>query len=285
MAHTFHSLLFWLFVAYWGTIWAAYSRAGFGPSRPFLYLRIIFLEFVALGIVVAGVRLRGASLQTVFGKRWQSIRQAFLDLGLGICLLFLSHGAVSIIGGHQRGGSLDQSIGYLLPQGFSRDGLWIVVFFYLFLFVSLYWVCKLPRVRIWSRRPVVKSVAAGHSAAFCRETASNRKCGRVCVHIESPPKSGTIQSKNDPGRDLAPGGLTEYSRPFERLGSTIRPILYSIKDPVDCYLSIIGDFSSHVPPIYLADCSQVQDAFVPQPGFSPISYLSLIACECLNPLR
>lgn len=125
--HTLFIVCFLAIRAYWGTIWAAYSRAGFGPSRPFLYLRIIFLEFVALGIVVAGVRLRGASLQTVFGKRWQSIRQAFLDLGLGICLLFLSTALVSIIGGHQSGGSPDQSIGDLLPQGSLEMGLWIVV--------------------------------------------------------------------------------------------------------------------------------------------------------------
>ncbi len=82
--HTLFIVCFLAIRAYWGTIWAAYSRAGFGPSRPFLYLRIIFLEFVALGIVVAG-------------------------------------------GGHQRGGSPDQSIGYLLPQGSLEMGLWIVV--------------------------------------------------------------------------------------------------------------------------------------------------------------
>ena len=66
-------------------------------------------------------------MQTVFGKRWQSIGQVFLDLGLGICLLFLSTMLVSVIGGHQGGGSPDQSIGYLLPQDSLEMALWIAV--------------------------------------------------------------------------------------------------------------------------------------------------------------
>lgn len=125
--HTLFTVCYLAILAYWGTIWAAHSRAGLGPSRPFLYLRIIFLEFVALGIVVAGVKLRGISLQTVFGKRWQSMGQMFLDLGLGICLLFLSTMLVSIIGGHQRGDSANGSIQYLLPQGSLEMVLWIAV--------------------------------------------------------------------------------------------------------------------------------------------------------------
>jgi len=125
--HTLFTVCFLAIHAYVGTIWAAHSRAGLGPARPLLYLRIIFLEFVALGVVVAGVKRRGVSLQTVFGKRWQSIGQVFLDLGLGICLLFLSTMLVSIIGGHQHNASQDQSIGYLLPQGSLEMALWIAV--------------------------------------------------------------------------------------------------------------------------------------------------------------
>jgi uncharacterized protein len=125
--HTLFTVCYLAAHAYVGTIWAAQSRAGLGPSRSFLYLRIILLEFVALGIVVAGVKLRGASMQAVLGKRWQSAGQVFLDLGLGICLLFLSTMLVSIIGGHGGGGSANRLIGYLLPQGSLEMALWIIV--------------------------------------------------------------------------------------------------------------------------------------------------------------
>ena len=125
--HTVFTVCFLAIGAYWGTIWAARSRAGLGPSRPYLYLRIIFLEFVTLGLVAAGVRLRGVSLQTVFGDRWKSAVEFFRDLGLGICLLLLTTVLVSVIGGHQRGSSPDQSIGYLLPQGSLEMALWMAV--------------------------------------------------------------------------------------------------------------------------------------------------------------
>jgi len=113
--------------AYWGTIRAARAQAGLGPSRPAMYLRTVFFELLFLGIVIVGVKLRGASLEAVWGQRWSSIGQVFRDLGLGICLLFLSTMLVSIIGGHQRVGAANQSINYLLPRSSVEMALWMLV--------------------------------------------------------------------------------------------------------------------------------------------------------------
>src|SRR5437879_7364641 len=66
--------------AYFGAARAAQARAGFGPSRPYMYLRTMLFEFLFLAIVVIGVRLHKGSLQTIFGPRWRSVGQMFRDL-------------------------------------------------------------------------------------------------------------------------------------------------------------------------------------------------------------
>lgn len=106
---------------------AAQDRAGTGPGRAALYGRILFFELLFLGIVVVGVRLRGIPLQAIFGKRWQSAREVFRDLGLGICLLLLSTVLASLLGGHQSGAASNDKIAHLIPQTSLELVLWMVV--------------------------------------------------------------------------------------------------------------------------------------------------------------
>ncbi|HET9804236.1 MAG TPA: type II CAAX endopeptidase family protein [Candidatus Acidoferrum sp.] len=108
-------------------IWqAVQSRAGTGPGRLELYGRILFFELLFLGIVIVGVRLRGVSLQTIFGKRWQSAGEVFRDLGLGVCLLVLSTIVGSVLAGHG-GRAADQAILYMIPQTSLELALWMVI--------------------------------------------------------------------------------------------------------------------------------------------------------------
>jgi len=125
--HTVFVLLVLGLYAYWGTIRAARAQAGLGPSRPTMYLRTIFFELAFLGIVIVGVKLRGASLQSVLGQRWKSAGQVFADLGLGIVLLFSSTLLVSIVGGHQNAAAANQSVQFLLPQTSLEMGLWMLL--------------------------------------------------------------------------------------------------------------------------------------------------------------
>jgi membrane protease YdiL (CAAX protease family) len=130
IANPFHTLLVAALAAmnaFRATLNAAQARAGLGPSRPQIYLRTILFELLFLGIVVLGVRLRGASLQTIFGRRWSSPAQAVRDLGLGVFLLVTSTVLVSILGGHEQGSNQDQSIAYLLPKTTIELLLWLVV--------------------------------------------------------------------------------------------------------------------------------------------------------------
>jgi len=113
--------------AYYGTIRSAHQRAGLGPSRPYMYLRTMLFEFVVLAIVVLGVRIRGGSLQVIFGQHWRSLRQLLTDLGLGVLLLLASTVVASIFGSHQREGSAEHSISYLLPQTWNELLMWIAL--------------------------------------------------------------------------------------------------------------------------------------------------------------
>jgi hypothetical protein len=91
-----------------------------------LYGRILFFELLFLGIVIVGVKLRGVSLQTIFGKRWQSVGEVFRDLGLGVGLLVLSTIVGSVLAGHG-GRAPDQAILYMIPQTSLELALWMVV--------------------------------------------------------------------------------------------------------------------------------------------------------------
>jgi membrane protease YdiL (CAAX protease family) len=113
--------------AYYGTIRSAHQRAGLGPSRPYMYLRAMLFEFVVLAIVVLGVRIRGGSLQAIFGQHWHSLGQLVTDLGLGVSLLLASTVVASMSGSHQREGSADDSIRYLLPQTSNEIMMWMAL--------------------------------------------------------------------------------------------------------------------------------------------------------------
>ena len=105
---------------------AAQARAGAGPSRPTLYLRILFFEFLFLGIVIVGVRLRGASLSTIFGKRWHSAGEILRDVGLGACLLVAATILASVLGSHE-GPAANDAIRYLVPRDAFELWLWMAV--------------------------------------------------------------------------------------------------------------------------------------------------------------
>jgi membrane protease YdiL (CAAX protease family) len=111
--------------AYRGWVFAAHARAGSAPGRPLLYLRTILFELLLLGVVVAGVRLRGASLQNIFGERWRSPAMALRDIGIGVALWFVALLVVSMLGSHS--GPPDQSIRFLLPQTSVELALWMLL--------------------------------------------------------------------------------------------------------------------------------------------------------------
>ncbi len=95
--HTLFVLTVALLNAYRAAIHGANARAGLGPSRLSMYLRVMFFEWVFLALVVFGIRLRGIPLESIFGPRWRSTTQVFRDLGYGVLLLLVSTLVVSAI--------------------------------------------------------------------------------------------------------------------------------------------------------------------------------------------
>jgi len=114
-------------LAYRGHFQSAHLRAMEHPNRVAFYLQTIFLEWLMLAIVLAGVRLHRSSLVTVLGDRWRSAREALRDLGIGIGFLFLTMVMLMIIGplfGMTRGNS---DVQFLLPSGPLESALWVAI--------------------------------------------------------------------------------------------------------------------------------------------------------------
>jgi membrane protease YdiL (CAAX protease family) len=123
-----------LFVIIASALWAyraiynaAQARATLAPGRPYIYLRTMFFEWVLLAIVIFGVRLRGVSLQVIFGQRWQSLGGMARDLALGISFMVASTLVVSIVSAVEGDTSSTQSIQFLIPQSALELILWVAL--------------------------------------------------------------------------------------------------------------------------------------------------------------
>lgn len=130
IANLWHTLFIVVAVsgyAYRATLDAAHGRAALAPSRPHLYLRTMLFEWVFLAIVVFGVRLHGAPLQTIFGRRWRSLLEVLRDFGLGISLMLVSDILVAIVRFLDRDDFSLQSIQFLIPQSTFEVFLWIAL--------------------------------------------------------------------------------------------------------------------------------------------------------------
>ena len=125
--HTLFVLLASALWAYRAIYNAAQARAAFAPGRPYIYLRTMFFEWLLLALVIFGVRLRGASLQVIFGKRWQSLGAIARDLALGISFMVASTLVVSIVSAVEGDTSSNQSVQFLIPQTAPELILWFAL--------------------------------------------------------------------------------------------------------------------------------------------------------------
>ena len=125
--HTLFAVIAVALYAYRAIGNAAQARAILLPNRPHLYFRTILTELVFLAIVAFGVRLHGTSLQSIFGQRWRSAGQMFLDLGIGISLLFVSNILVAVVTVIEHDRSTIETIQFLLPQTPLEFFLWVLL--------------------------------------------------------------------------------------------------------------------------------------------------------------
>lgn len=124
--HTLFVVVAAALYAYRSATNAANVRAGLGINRPHMYLRTMLFELLFLAIVIFGVRLRGVSLDTIFGRRWRSLGAVLRDLGLAIVLILLGTIVVSFVGSLLHDTS-NQSVQFLLPQSSLEMVLWVAL--------------------------------------------------------------------------------------------------------------------------------------------------------------
>jgi membrane protease YdiL (CAAX protease family) len=115
------------FLAFRGMMHANQMRAMVNPDRIGIYERTIFFEWLVFVAVIAGVWLSGSSLYTVLGERWRSLRQFFLDIGIGVLFLIASLTLDSILGPYLRGNAGDHAAQFILPHGGVERAWWVVL--------------------------------------------------------------------------------------------------------------------------------------------------------------
>src|SRR5262249_37781904 len=91
VAPLWHTFLFLLaFVGLAASSVFSHGLERIGPSRVPSYLLAMACQWLVVGIVVWGVRLRGLSPGTLIGRKWESLADFVRDLGLAVGFMFLA---------------------------------------------------------------------------------------------------------------------------------------------------------------------------------------------------
>jgi hypothetical protein len=114
----------WAFLA---KILSDHLSAAAHPSRVRMYLLTLCMEWFVFALVVAGVRLSGASVLLVLGDHWQSARQVLRDIGIALGFWIVAAGVLWIFGWLLRIRGPAHKMELMLPRGVAEVTLWIVV--------------------------------------------------------------------------------------------------------------------------------------------------------------
>jgi membrane protease YdiL (CAAX protease family) len=112
-------------LSYIGKIHTDEQRLTGTLNRVHVYDRTIIVEWLLLGLVVAGVLLHGSPVAAVLGERWRSVKHLISDLGIGLAFLVVSIAVLSVLSGHGKGP--DAATSFLLPQTQFERTLWIIM--------------------------------------------------------------------------------------------------------------------------------------------------------------
>jgi uncharacterized protein len=102
-------------------------RSAVDFDRVQMYGRTMLSEWLMFGFVILGVWLAGSPLATVVGERWQSARQVFRDIGIGVAFSVVSTILLSGLSGHLGNHASDSTIRFLLPHGGFEMTLWVAL--------------------------------------------------------------------------------------------------------------------------------------------------------------
>jgi membrane protease YdiL (CAAX protease family) len=114
-------------IAFRGITHANQVRAAGNSSNVSMYVRTIITEWLLLAFVVGGVWLAKAPLTTVIGQRWQSARDVFRDIGIGVVFIIVQQLVLSVLTGHLHSAEAERAIQFLLPHGRREMALWLAL--------------------------------------------------------------------------------------------------------------------------------------------------------------
>ena len=97
-----------------------------GYSRITRYLITAATEWMLVGVVVFGIRLRGITLRQLIGGEWSRTRFFFRDLGISICFLFGSIFVLAVLT-HALHLGPAANVRNFLPHTAAERSLWILL--------------------------------------------------------------------------------------------------------------------------------------------------------------
>ncbi len=101
-------------------------RASASPHVVPLYLTSILFEWAVLAYILWGVRRHGASLETVLGPSWTSLRRFFKDLGIAAAFWLVS-GILLVIFSRLLRADTAAQVQFMLPRTAVETAVWILV--------------------------------------------------------------------------------------------------------------------------------------------------------------
>jgi CAAX protease family protein len=112
--------------AFWHKTSVDQLSAAANPNRVRFYLGILFFEWLLFVLVVAGVRLSGASILVVLGDHWHSLRQVLRDIGIALGFWIVAAMLLWVFGWLLRIAALGRNVS-MLPQGGIELTFWIAL--------------------------------------------------------------------------------------------------------------------------------------------------------------
>jgi membrane protease YdiL (CAAX protease family) len=129
VASAIHTILVLAAIGGWAVghkIFTGQLSATANPNRVSFYAVTLFYEWLLFVLVVVGVRRNGASIITVLGQRWHSIREALRDIGVAVGFWIVTAMLLWIFGWLLRIAALDRNVSMLPHRGIELT-LWIAL--------------------------------------------------------------------------------------------------------------------------------------------------------------
>jgi uncharacterized protein len=129
VASAIHTILVLAAIGGWAIghrIFTGQLSATANPNRVSFYVVTLFYEWLLFVLVVVGVRRNGASVITVLGEHWHSVREVLRDIGIAAGFYIVAAMLLWIFGWLLRIAALGRNVSMLPHRGIELT-LWIAL--------------------------------------------------------------------------------------------------------------------------------------------------------------